>query len=772
MPSINILCSSALPFVPGKFQIDAEEHDTVLVVKKRLCSKLVQLQREGSLETTTEAYNREQEHLADHANLKLIFGGKILPDTSQLPGLVASNPTFHLHLLPLGLDKKISIIERFGRGSSGRSEAIAAVLGHAAAGGAAASSFAPSGTYTVRLLSNQSLPTVHYNIQPQSLYNLDGEKTLADLKELIITALGNDTPVKSLEMSIQRKFVVFNSKGEDFSDDTMKVKDINNFGRPPHSQGTNIVIFYRFVMGEFEHYQIEEESQSPPQTVQSNNPFKQAAMDTSEPSRQCSHNLGTASPPAAPSNSLAGAFTAQLNFDDDKGKEVDTEQTLPVETSSTHEEAAAVSATPDPAPTPTIKHMFIKDPNLGNFHLNPNDVRTGSSADSEWIAFAPREFCRLKRMYREFGNDMVEEEVKRRKSGEFTRSAGAFTSSRDQGHSSPSAFGSSSSSLEPSSGSAASSAAAHHAPVPAHGHIHTPPVETANSTDTEPERATSSQAVNSAHALHNHDANHATHTTDHPAPPSDQYRQFQQFLRWADTQHEDHTEPAEFDYRQFQQFLQWGQVQPPTQPPLLDVSFRFRVSAPPWNLRQRFRDMIPPREQLRQNAVAVIHQVGNALVFLCQLFVFYIIVLGRINNDYVFYASCALTVIILVGYRFRHHLERFRPAGFHVGSEELSRVAHVFPAVNYDQEDNPVNGDDEDVRQALENRDDRQARGVRIGAAFFGSMVPAVHSQWLADNRQRRVQLDASIRQRAIEREDQGGQTGAAAEDEQRDQNE
>ncbi|KAG5365678.1 hypothetical protein CJU89_0069 [Yarrowia sp. B02] len=786
MPSINILCSSALPFVPTKFQIDADEHDTVLVVKKRLCLKLVQLQREGSVETSTESYNREQEHLGNTDNLKLIFGGKILPDANELPNLAATNPTFHLHLLPISLDKKLSIIERFRRGS--KSEGTASE----ASGASNGSSQAEKEMYNVRLLSNQAQPTIHYNVQQQSLYNMDGEASLADLKHLLIHALGNDTAVKSLDLAIQRKFVVFNSKGQDFSEDSMKVKDINSFGRPPHSQGTNVVIFYRFVLGEFEQYQLEEDAVEEETPIQSNNPFKQEVKSMVEPTESATEDdliqfdretaaASVASSSTFPSNPLAGAFTAQLNLDEDKGKEVDDEGDVEM----VEEVPAPVEVS---APTPTIKHILIKDTSLGDFRLNPAEVKTGSCTESEWVAISPREMYRLKRMYREFGNP--ETEVKRRKSGEFTRSPGeAVTTGRDLDHqheatnsSAPSSAPSSSnlasgssgasSSGAPSSSAAASSngapnssssaasdsaASSHsHSHSHPHGHIHNIP-DTANSTDTEAEVPRSTQPSTGA-------APSPANTT----PASDQYRQFQQFLRWADTQHEDHAEPAEFDYRQFQQFLQWGQVQPPTQPPLVDFSFRLRISPPPWNIRQRIREMIPPRNELRQRAVVAVRQLGDVLVFLLQLFVFYIMVLGRINNDYMFYASCGLTVVIFVGYRFRHHLERFRPASFNVGSEELSRVAQIFPAVNYDQEDTTA-GNNEAVREVLENPDNRHARGVRIGAAFFGSMIPAVHSRWLADNRQRRTQLDALIRQREREGQEnttEEGQNGQTNEEE------
>lgn len=795
MPSINILCSSALPFVPTKFQIDAEEHDTVLVVKKRLCQKLVDLQRAGSVETSTEAYNREQDHLGNCDNLKLIFGGKILPDTNELPNLAATNPTFHLHLLPISLDKeKLSIIERFRRGSHGSATAPA--------GGVSESSSAQSQMYNVRLLSNQANPTVHYNIQQQSLYNLDGEASLAELKHLLITSLGNDTAVKSLDLAIQRKFVVFNSKGQDFSDDSMKIKDINSFGRPPHSQGTNVVIFYRFVLGDFEHYQVEADDEAEDEVlvekeekeeveksaVQSNNPFKQAIKpetqqvhsdDSDESLIQFDRETAAVSVGHAAthsSNPLAGAFTAQLNLDnEEKGKEVDEEGDVEME--EEEEESAEVAKT---TPTPTIKHLFIKDTSLGDFHLNPADVKTGICAESEWVAISPRELTRLKRMYREFGVSSSETEPKRRKSGEFGRVGGAIATGRaggagDVNHhhhhgngtstpSTPSSSSNSGSSSNPAtaasnpssadSGSGRSSSHSHshvhsHNHTHPHGHVHSVP-DTANSTDTEAEVPRSNTQ--------------GVHSPGPGNPASDQYRQFQQFLRWADTQHEDHTEPAEFDYRQFQQFLQWGQIHPPgpqqpQQPPMVDFSLRLRIAPPPWNIRQRVREMIPPRDQLRQRAVVAIRQLGDVLVFLLQLFVFYIMVLGRINNDYMFYASCGLTVIIFVGYRFRHHLERFRPASFNVGSEELSRVAQIFPAVNYDQEEgtaaggnnNNNNNNNEAVREALENPDNRHARGVRIGAAFFGSMIPAVHSRWLADNRQRRVQLDALVRQRERE---------------------
>ncbi|KAG5357605.1 hypothetical protein CJU90_6445 [Yarrowia sp. C11] len=800
MPSINILCSSALPFVPTKFQIDAVEHETVLVVKKRLCQKLVELQREGSVETSTESYNREQEHLGNPDNLKLIFGGKILPDPNELPNLAATNPTFHLHLLPISLDKeKLSIIERFRRGSTSKGDSNGAAEGSTSTTGGVTT--VESQTFNVRLLSNQAKATVHYNVQQQSLYNMDGEASLADLKHLLINSLGNETAVKSLDLAIQRKFVVFNSKGQDFSDDTMKIKDINNFGRPPHSQGTNVVIFYRFVLGEFEEYQLEEENEvfeaeKKPVEAKSNNPFAQeppqqlvkGMVDTDNYGIQfdretAAASVGGNSSTTSSSNPLAGAFTAQLNLDgdgDEKGKEVADEvdeegdvdmieeKTVPVETSQTHETTTA--------PTPTIKHLFIKDTSLGDFHLNPADVKTGSCTESEWVAISPRELTRLKRLYREFGN--AETEPKRRKSGEFTRETGeAMTSGRDMGgrdvtgnnssHNGASASTPSSASAPsiPStsseSGPSSGSHSHHHTNHSNthnhnHNHAHSHPTphgrlynDTANSTDTE---ADVPQPPSSGGA---------PHSSGNTTPASDQYRQFQQFLRWADTQHEDHAEPAEFDYRQFQQFLQWGQVQPPTQQPLVDFSFQLRISPPPWNIRQRIREMIPPRDQLRQRAVVAIRQLGDVLVFLLQLFVFYIMVLGRINNDYMFYASCGLTVIIFVGYRFRQHLERFRPASFNVGSEELSRVAQIFPAVNYDQEEPNAGGNNnEAVREALENPDNRHARGVRIGAAFFGSMIPAVHSRWLADNRQRRVQLDAQIRQQEREGEEAQAQEG------------
>lgn len=805
MPSINILCSSALPFVPTKFQIDAHEHETVLVVKKRLCQKLVELQRQGSVETSTESYNREQEHLGNPGNLKLIFGGKILPDANELPNLAATNPTFHLHLLPVSLDKeKLSIIERFRRGSTSKGDAN---------GGAESSGSTPAESqtmYNVRLLSNQAKPTIHYNVQQQSLYNMDGEASLADLKHLLINSLGNDTAVKSLDLAIQRKFVVFNSKGQDFSDDTMKVKDINNFGRPPHSQGTNVVIFYRFVLGEFEEYQMEgdnevlekpAEAQSIP--VKSNNPFNKEVQQQQQQQQQVKSmvepdgsliqfdretaavSVATSPSAALSGNPLAGAFTAQLNLDNEgKGKEVAEEVDEEGDVEMKEGKPVQVETVETPVPAPTIKHLFIKDTSLGDFHLNPTDVKTGSCTESEWVAISPREMTRLKRMYREFGNS--ETEPKRRKSGEFTRETGeAVASGRDMagrglpgrgmgqqigtGASTPSSASaasnpstSSESNSGPSSSSSSDSHANNHPHTSNHSHTHnhnhnhahvhpTPNShlhnDTANSTDTEAEVIQTPPRG-------------AAHSPANTTPASDQYRQFQQFLRWADTQHEDHTEPAEFDYRQFQQFLQWGQVQPPTQQPLVDFSFRLRISPPPWNIRQRIREMIPPRDQLRQRAVVAVRQLGEVLVFLLQLFVFYIMVLGRINNDYMFYASCGLTVIIFVGYRFRHHLERFRPASFNVGSEELSRVAQIFPAVNYDQEEPAAGGNNEAVREALENPDNRHARGVRIGAAFFGSMIPAVHSRWLADNRQRRVQLDALIRQREREGEETQTQEG------------
>lgn len=748
MPSINILCSSALPFVPTKFQIDAEEHDTVLVAKRRLCLKLVQLQREGSQETSTESYNREQDHVGNTDNLKLIFGGKILPDTNELPNLAATNPTFHLHLLPISLDKKLSIIERFRRGSTGKSEA--------AVPESSTSSAVEPQMYNVRLFSNQAVSTEHYNVEQQSL-NLDGEQTVGDLKDLLIKSQGKDTAVKSLDLAIQRKFVVFNSKGQDFSEDDMKVKEINNFGRPPHSQGTNVVIFYRFVLGEFEQYQVEEKEEESKFPFEEDN--RQEGMDRcfdqiDHYNHDAPLEFDRGTPVATVSShskALAGAFTAQLNLDEEKGKEIaeDGDGDVVMEEEEEVEEV--------PVPTPTIKHLFIKDSTLGDFHLNPADVMTGTTGDSGWVAISPREMTRLKRLYREFGNP--ESEVKRRKSGEFTRSpgGGAVTTSRDIGSSSTSGTSgtsnasssrspSNSVSNQPSTASASSSNPPPHSPpahTDAHNHVHFGTTDTANSTDTEADVQRSTQPTE------------ASHTSATPA--SDQYRQFQQFLRWADTQHQENAEPAEFDYRQFQQFLQWGQVQPPVQQPLVDVSFHLRISPPPWNIRQRIRDMVPPRDQLRERAVVAIRQLGDVLVFLLQLFVFYIMVLGRINNDYMFYASCGMTVIIFVGYRFRHHLERFRPASFHVGSEELSRVAQIFPAVNYDQEET-VGGNNEAVREALENPDHRHARGVRIGAAFFGSMIPAVHSRWLADNRQRRVQLDATIRQQERGNEEEEGE--------------